>query len=98
MNVNESAGVSLWLSTPPHLINGNNDTVIIKWTIASECADCFTSTPKQFIFNSRNFMEKQTLTITRVKAEGGSYGVLTSVIHGGGLDDSSKYEKNIYVV
>jgi hypothetical protein len=94
IDVQESAGIDIWLSTPPHRINGN-DTVTIQWTVTAGCTDCLTWTPKQFVFNSQNFMEKQTLTITRIKAGRGS--ILTAGINGGGFDQSTKYLYNISI-
>jgi hypothetical protein len=55
INLDESVNVQVWLSTPPHRINGN-DTVRIQWN------DCFTWTSKELSFNSENFQEKQILT------------------------------------
>lgn len=62
---NESVKVQVWLSTAPHQINGNH-MVHIRWN-AAECTDCFTLEPTQISFNSENFHEQQTLTITRVE-------------------------------
>jgi hypothetical protein len=80
--LNESETVQVWLQTPPHQINGN-DTVYIQWN-ATQCADCFTWTPKQFIFNDRNFQEKQTLKITRVKDA--DLTTFLPILYGGGFD------------
>ncbi|CAF4005059.1 unnamed protein product, partial [Rotaria sp. Silwood1] len=80
--LNQSVKVQVWLITPPHRINGN-DTVSIQWQ-ATECNDCFTWTPKQLYFNSENFHERQTLTITRVKD--GLKTKLIPTFYGGGFD------------
>ncbi|CAF4848471.1 unnamed protein product, partial [Rotaria sp. Silwood1] len=63
--LHENAKVQVWLIAPPHRINGS-DTVTIQWK-SYESMDCFTWTPNQLLFNSKNFQERQTLTITRVK-------------------------------
>ncbi|CAF4837272.1 unnamed protein product, partial [Rotaria sp. Silwood2] len=65
LSVQQSAKVQVWLSAPPHEINGN-DTVTIQWK-TYECTDCFTWTLKQISFNSKNFQKRQTLTITRLR-------------------------------
>ncbi|CAF4419160.1 unnamed protein product, partial [Rotaria sp. Silwood2] len=83
IDLNESAAVEIWLTTPPHRINGN-DTVIIQWKLR-ECTDCFTWTPKQLSFNIENFHERQILKITRVKD--GSQTSLIPVFNGGGFDN-----------
>ena len=80
--VDESIDVQVWLSTPPHRINGN-DTVRIQWN-ATECDDCFTWTPKEFSFNGQNFREKQILTITRMKKSEPMF--LLPIFNGGGFD------------
>ncbi|CAF0908011.1 unnamed protein product [Rotaria sordida] len=82
IDLNQSVKVQVWLITPPHRINGN-DTVHIQWK-ATECNDCFTWTPKQLSFNSENFQERQTLTITRVK--NGPKTTLIPIFNGGGFD------------
>ncbi|CAF4435813.1 unnamed protein product, partial [Adineta steineri] len=48
------------------------------------CPDCFTFSPEQLSFNAKNFQEKQTLTITRVKNS--SQTVLIPISNGGGFD------------
>ncbi|CAF3363534.1 unnamed protein product [Rotaria sp. Silwood2] len=82
INLTQSTEIQVWLRTPPHRINGN-DTVRIQWQ-AIECNDCFTWTPKQLYFNSENFHERQTLTITRVK--NGLKTKLIPTFYGGGFD------------
>lgn len=88
-----SSIVQLWLSTPPHRINGN-DTVTLQWKIDG-CNDCVTWTPKQIIFTDQNFHEKQNLTITRVKD--GISTLFRADIHGGGFDNFATYIYQIYV-
>jgi hypothetical protein len=85
--------VQVWLSTPPHRINGN-DTVHIQWK-STECTDCFTWKPKQLSFDSENFNEKQILTITRVK--NGPATTLIPIFNGGGFDriSTKNYTINI---
>ncbi|CAF1203472.1 unnamed protein product [Adineta steineri] len=82
IDLNQSAKVEISLITPPHRINGN-DTVSIQWK-SKDCPDCFTFSPEQLSFNAKNFQEKQTLTITRVK--NGSQTVLIPISNGGGFD------------
>ncbi|CAF4549493.1 unnamed protein product, partial [Didymodactylos carnosus] len=62
MSLHQSEKVEIWLITPPHRIN-NNDTVRIQWK-STECDECFTLSLEELSFNSENFQEKQTLTIT----------------------------------
>ncbi|CAF1371237.1 unnamed protein product [Rotaria sordida] len=81
LNVGESAKVQVWLSAPPHEINGN-DTVNIQWR-TSQCTNCFTWTPKQLSFNSKNFQERQTLTITRLHMSEQS--IFNPILEGGGF-------------
>ena len=76
------AKVQVWLSAPSHEINGN-DTVTIQWR-TSECTDCFTWTPKQLSFNSKNFQERQTLTITRLGMSEQS--IFIPILEGGGFE------------
>jgi hypothetical protein len=83
IGLNENVKVQVWLSTPPHRINGN-DTVRIQWKSSSECNDCFTYAPNELSFNDKNFSEKQTLTITRVK--NGPKTTLIPIFIGGGFD------------
>ncbi len=80
--LHENAKVQVWLIAPPHRINGT-DTVTIQWK-SYECMDCFTWTPNQFLFNSKNFQERQTLTITRVKDSPKT--TLIPSFNGGGFD------------
>jgi hypothetical protein len=80
--LHDTVTVQVWLQTPPHRINGN-DTVEIQWNVPS-CTDCFTWTPKQFTFNDRNFQEKQTLKITRVKDSDITH--FLPIFEGGGFD------------
>ncbi|CAF3604053.1 unnamed protein product [Rotaria sp. Silwood1] len=82
LSVQQSAKVQVWLSAPPHEINGN-DTVTIQWK-TSQCTDCFTWTPKQLSFNSKNFQEKQTLTITRLRITEQS--IFIPILNGGAFD------------
>lgn len=78
----ESSDVQIWLPTAPHRINGN-DTVSIQWKVKG-CAECFTWTPKQLSFNGKNYQEKQSLNIKRVK-NGTAY-QLIPIFQGGGFD------------
>jgi hypothetical protein len=80
--LNKHVQIQIWLSTPPHRINGS-DTVTIQWT-APSCSDCFTWSPKQLSFNIENFEEKQTLTITRVKNTS-SQTEIYPIFNGGGF-------------
>lgn len=82
LSLDQSADVQIWLPTAPHRINGN-DTVTIRWKVA-DCADCFTWTPEQLSFNGKNFQEKQTLTIKRLK--NGTQTELVPIFQGGGFD------------
>ena len=45
--LNKTSPVQMWLTTPPHIINGN-DTVIIEWhpSNTSQCSDCLTHSPR----------------------------------------------------
>ena len=83
--LDKTSSIQLWLTTPPHRINGN-DSVIIEWhpSTASKCNDCVTWTPKQFSFNSTNFQQTQRLQITRVKDGQGIY--LVPIFSGGGFN------------
>ncbi|CAF1203455.1 unnamed protein product [Adineta steineri] len=83
IDLNKSVKIQVWLSSPPHRINGN-DTVRIQW-ISKDCPDCFTFSPEQLYFNSQNFQEKQTLTITRVK-KGLLISMIVPIFYGGGFD------------
>ncbi|CAF0891863.1 unnamed protein product [Didymodactylos carnosus] len=82
INLNQNVKVEIWLITPPHRINGN-DTVRIQWK-SKECTDCFTFLPEELYFNGKNFQDRQTLTITRVK--NGPKTTLIPVFNGGGFD------------
>jgi hypothetical protein len=82
IDLSQSAKVQVWLTTPPHQINGNY-TVDIQWK-SPDCSDCFAWTPKQLSFNSENFQEKQTFTITRVK--NGPKAALIPIFNGAGFD------------
>ena len=55
--------------------------------------DCFTWTPNQFLFNSKNFQERQTLTITRVK--NGPETTLIPIFNGGGFDNHRIFWNNM---
>jgi hypothetical protein len=93
LNVQESAKVQVWLSAPPHEINGN-DTVAIQWT-TYQCNGCFTWTPKKIYFNRKKFQERQTLTITRLRSSERS--ILVPIFEGGGYDfiDGATYSLSI---
>lgn len=93
IDLNKSTKVQIWLSTPPHRINGN-DTVTIQWN-SRECKDCFTTSPKELSFNIDNFQERQNLTITRVK-DGPKTSLIPSFI-GGGFDIVSPELYPIYI-
>lgn len=80
--LHQTVTIQVWLHSPPHLINGN-DTVYIHWN-ATQCIDCFTWTPKQFTFDGKNFQQKQTLRITRIKDS--DITDLLPIFHGGGFD------------
>ncbi|CAF0773672.1 unnamed protein product [Adineta ricciae] len=82
IDVQQSSQVQIWLTTPPHRINGS-DTVTVQWK-SMNCEDCLSWTPSELSFNGRNFNEKQTLTITRVKA--GEKTTLQPIFTGGGFD------------
>ncbi len=53
-------------------------------SIPANCIDCFKWTPEQLSFNSRNFQERQTLTITRIKD--GPTARLIPIFYGGGYN------------
>jgi len=93
IDLNQSAKVQIWLTTPPHRIN-ENDTVTIQWN-PRECKDCFTISPKELSFNIDNFQERQNLTITRVK-DGPQTSLIPSFI-GGGFDLVSPESYPIYI-
>jgi hypothetical protein len=93
IDLKQSAKIQVWLTTPPHRINGN-DTVTIEWK-SSQCNDCFTWTPKQLSFNIENFQERQTLTITRIK--NGSKTTLIPTFNGGGFDLVTPYNYPISI-
>lgn len=80
--LNQSSKVQVWLPTAPHRIDGN-DTVSIQWKSVG-CTDCFTWAPKEISFNTKNFQEKQTLSITRVK--NGPQSTLVPTFNGGGFN------------
>ncbi|CAF3412796.1 unnamed protein product [Rotaria socialis] len=80
--LNEAVQIQVWLSTPPHQINGNS-TARIQWKSA-QYNDCFILTPKELSFDNENFYERQTLTITRVKD--GPQTNLIPIFNGGGFD------------
>ncbi|CAF4096409.1 unnamed protein product, partial [Rotaria sordida] len=63
--------------------NVENGTVRVQWNTAG-CIDCFTLSPKEFIFNINNFQEKQILTITRIK--NASKGSIIPILYGEGCD------------
>jgi hypothetical protein len=79
--LNQSSKIHISLTAPPHRINGN-DNVTIQCK-STECTDCVKWLPKELIFNTKNFQEKQILTITRV--EDGSQTSLAPIFHGGGF-------------
>ena len=93
IDLKQSSQVQVWLTTPPHRINGN-DSLEIQWK-PTDCIDCFTWTTKQLIFHSENFHEKQTLTITRVKD--GPKTTLIPSFNGGGFDVVSTQLYPIYI-
>jgi hypothetical protein len=93
IDLNQSVKIQVWLSTPPHRINGN-DTLQIQWK-SNQCNDCFTLKPKQLHFNIQNFNEKQTLTITRVK--NGPETDLIPIFNGGGFDQLSTKNYTIHI-
>jgi hypothetical protein len=82
INITQSAQLLVYLAAPPHRINGN-DIVRIRWK-ATECTDCITWTPTEFIFNTNNYEAKQILTITRVK--NGFQTFLIPIFYGGDYD------------
>ena len=78
----DNVDVQVWLRSPPHRIKGN-DSVSIQWK-SVHCADCFTLSPTQMVFNARNFHDKQTLRITRLKNT--EQTMLVPSFIGGGFD------------
>lgn len=82
IDLNQNVKIHVWLSAPPHHINGN-DTVRIQWK-STGCTDCIVWKPEELVFNGENFQQEQSLTITRVKANGGS--ILVPMFSGGGFD------------
>ncbi|CAF1474416.1 unnamed protein product [Rotaria sordida] len=82
IGVNQSVEIHISLSAPPHRIDGN-DTVRVQWNI-TECIDCFTLSPKEFTFNTKNFKEKQILRITCVKDT--CQTKIVPIFNGGGFD------------
>lgn len=82
IDLNQSVQVQIVLPTPPHRINGN-DTTIIRWE-SQDCPACFSTSPKELIFNIENFQERQTLTITRLK--NGRKTTLMPIFNGGGFN------------
>lgn len=93
IDLKQSVKVQIWLPTPPHRINGN-DNVVIQWK-PSNCSDCFTFSPKELTFNIKNFQERQTITITRVKAGGQT--TLVPTFNGGGFDRVPPETYPIYI-
>jgi hypothetical protein len=93
IDLNQSTKVQIWLTTPPHRINGN-DTVTIQWN-PRECKYYFTISPKELTFNIDNFQERQILTITRVK-DGPQTSLIPSFI-GGGFDLVAPENYPIYI-
>ncbi|UJR19645.1 hypothetical protein I4U23_022779 [Adineta vaga] len=91
--LNQSARIQILLTSPPHRINGN-DTVIIQWK-ADICEDCLTWTPKRLVFNSKNFFEKQILTITRIKDSPKI--TFLPIFYGGGFDSLPSSSDPIFV-
>ncbi|CAF1374231.1 unnamed protein product [Rotaria magnacalcarata] len=82
IGLHESVKIQVWLRSPPHRIDGN-DTVTIQWK-SINCTDCFTLSPKEFIFNIKNFHERQALTITRLKNT--EQAMIIPIFNGGGFD------------
>jgi hypothetical protein len=82
ISLKQSSEVQVWLISPPHRIN-DNDTMTIQWK-PTNCTDCFTWIPQELSFNSENFQQRQTLTITRVKD--GPQTTLIPIFNGGGFD------------
>jgi len=82
IDLNQNAKVQVWLTTPPHRINGNDTVTIQRNPI--ECKDCFTISPKQLSFNIDNFQQRQILTIARIR-DGFQTSFIPSFI-GGGFD------------
>ncbi|CAF4016732.1 unnamed protein product [Rotaria sordida] len=93
INLEESTKVQVWLRTPPHRINGN-DTLTIQWK-PMNFTDSFEWTPKEFIFNTKSFQERQILTITRIKDT--EQTMLIPVFYGGGFDLVSPQSYPIYI-
>ena len=71
LKVNESVTIEMYLTAPPHRINGNN-SVILEFELdpCTPCDHCFRWTPNRFVFNTDNFRQPQNLTISRVKTGG----------------------------
>lgn len=80
--LNQTVEFPIWLSTPPHQINGN-DTLHIQWR-SVRCTDCFSIQPDYLNFNIKNFQEKQKLFITRIKD--GPSATFIPTFNGGGFD------------
>ncbi|CAF1105022.1 unnamed protein product [Adineta steineri] len=93
IDLNQSADIQISLSAPPHQIYGN-DTVRIQWK-ATRSKDCFKWTPEELYFNTKNFQEKQILTITRVK--NGPLTVFYPIFNGGGFDPLSSDDYPIII-
>ncbi|CAF3907654.1 unnamed protein product [Rotaria sp. Silwood1] len=93
INLEESTEIQVWLRTPPHQINGN-DTLTIQWK-PMNFTDSFEWTPKEFIFNTKNFQERQILTITRIKNT--EQTLFIPVFYGGGFDLVSPQNYPIYI-
>ncbi len=93
INLKQSSKIHISLTAPPHRINGN-DTVIIRWE-STECSDCVRWTPKELTFNTKNFQEKQILTITRV--EDGQQTSLAPIFHGGGFNRVPPQTNSIFI-
>ncbi|CAF1127658.1 unnamed protein product [Adineta steineri] len=91
--LHESAKFFISLSTPPHRINGN-DTVRIQFN-TTDCMDCFTISRKEFTFNTKNFNENQTLTITRMKDA--SQTTIIPIIYGGGFANITPHRFPLYI-
>ena len=81
--VEKSDVVQVWLTAPPHRIDGN-DTVTIRWNTTEGCTDCLTWTPKELSFNIDNFQDRQNITFTRTKA--GPKTTLYPIFNGGGFN------------
>lgn len=87
LHQHQTAKVEVWLPAPLHKIPGK-DRVVIEW-ISFLCQNCFTWTPKKLFFNSTNFQEKQTLSITRLEKSDESF--LVPSCSGGGYDNVPCY-------